>query len=364
MGQKKGDYMNQERQASSRAWFCVLNNPEKQFGNIPPEEQVKQASALWMTKDTRSCGINFEKSDSGTPHMHMVLCDSNKTRFGFVQKMFPTIHIEPLLSSKKEALSYLEKTGKFEEKHHTLIVPPQYYGNIKAEQGKRSDLEVIEQMINGGYTPQQIMDVKFVYRKYEKMIRNAFFAKRIAETPVKREVKVYWHTGESGTGKSFTFVNLCKQHGEENVYMMTDYETGGLDLYCGEPYLVMDEFKGNMKFGQLLTYTDGYKIQIHCRYSNAYALWKEVHITSIFPPDEVYQFMVDTDNRDRDRVQQLLRRIDMIIYHYKEHGEYKTYSLPTTDYINYEDLKQRATSAVDSDGFMTIDDSEIPFEGA
>ena len=355
--------MSKEKQTASRAWFCVLNHPEHQFGDIPPEEQIEKAAKLWMTKDTRSCGINYEKSDSGTPHMHMVLCDSNKTRFGFVQKTFPTIHIEPLLSSKKEALNYLEKVGKFEEKQHTLIVFPRYYGNIKPEQGKRNDLAVIEQMINEGYTPTQIMEEKFSFRRYEKMIRSAFFAKRIANTPVKRDVKVFWHTGESGTGKSYTYVNLCKQYGEENVYMMTDYDTGGLDLYAGEPYLVMDEFKGNMKFGQLLNYLDGYKIQIHCRYSNAFALWQEVHITSIFPPDEVYQFMVDSNNRERDRIQQLLRRIDIIVYHYKQNGEYKMYALATSDYISYEDLKQRATCVVDFDGFLTIDDADIPFEG-
>ena len=62
----------------------------------------------------------------------------------------------------------------------------------------------------------------------------------------------------------------------------------------------MDEFKGNMRFQQLLNFLDGYRIQIHCRYANAYALWNEVHITSIYGPDEVYQFMIDNEGRDRD----------------------------------------------------------------
>lgn len=356
--------MNKEKSASSRAWFCVLNHPERQFGNIPPEDQIEQAASLWMTKASRSCGINYEKSDSGTPHMHMVLCDSNKTRFGFVQKLFPSIHIEPLLSSKKEAISYLEKIGKFEEKHHTLLVCPRYYGNIRPQQGKRNDLEKIEKMIAAGYTPNAIMEESLSFRRYEKMIRSAFFAKRIKEVPVKREVKVYWHTGESGTGKSYCYVKLCEKYGEENVYIMTDYQSGGLDLYCGEPCLIMDEFKGNMRFGELLNYLDGYKIQIHCRYANAYALWNEVHITSIFPPDEVYEFMVDSNSRERDRIQQLLRRIDTIVYHYKENGEYKTYDISPNDYINYEDLRYRAMHHVDSDGFTPLsDDSSIPFKG-
>jgi hypothetical protein len=351
-----------ERQKSARTWFCVLNNPEKVLGDGQPENLVEQAAALWMTNENRSCAINYEIGDEGhTPHMHMVLCDKTKSRFSAVQKLYPSIHIEPLLGKRKDALEYIEKTGRFNEKSHTIIVPARYYGDIQGRQGKRTDLEQIEQMIAEGYTPNEIMDISICYRKYEKMIRGAFFSHRMKEVPVKREVKVYWHTGESGTGKSYCFVSLCEKYGEKNVYIMTDYQSGGLDLYCGEPCLVMDEFKGNMRFGELLNYLDGYKIQIHCRYANAFALWSEVHITSIYAPDEVYEFMVDSNNRNRDRVQQLLRRIDKIIYHYIDHGEYKQYELPASEYINYTDLKQRAECGVDQDGFIRITEEEQPF---
>lgn len=351
------------KQTSSRTWFCVLNNPEKFFGEIAPEDMVEKAANLWMTSDKRSCAINYEIGDKEhTPHMHMVLCDKAKSRFSAVQKLYPTIHIEPMMGKRKDALDYIGKTGKFEEKSHTVVVPAKYYGDIiKNEQGKRNDLERIEQMIADGCTPEEVMEESFAYRKYEKMIRSAFFAKRMKETPVKREVRVYWHTGESGTGKSYCFVKLCELYGEENVYIMTDYQNGGLDLYCGEKYLIMDEFKGNMRFGELLNYLDGYKIQIHCRYANAYALWEEVHITSIYAPDEVYEFMVDSNNRNRDRVQQLLRRIDRIIYHYVDHGEYKQYEMDAENYVNYSDLKQRADHPIDKDGFMSITEKETPF---
>lgn len=354
--------MSNEKVTSSRSWFCVLNHPEKQFGDVSPKEMIEKASSLWMTKETRACAINYEIGDSGNPHMHMVLFDSNKSRFSAIQKLFPTIHIEPMLGRKKDALNYIEKVGKFEEKKHTVIVPAQYYGDIQDKRGKRSDFGVIEDMIANGNTPSEIMDSCFAFRRYEKMIRSAYFSKRIKETPAMRNVRVFWHTGESGSGKSYSFVKLVEKYGEENVYMMTDYETGGLDLYCGERVLFMDEFKGNMKFQQLLNYLDGYKIQIHCRYSNAYALWDEIHITSIYTPDEVYQFMVDSSNRHRDRIQQLLRRIDTIIYHYIENGEYKTYFMPSDQYINYEDLKHHAYNNTDADGFISIDESQIPFK--
>lgn len=70
--------------------------------------------------------------------------------------------------------------------------------------------------------------------------------------------------------------------------------------------------------------------------------------------------MVDDEKKDRDKIDQLLRRIDTIVYHYVQDGEYKTFSIPTNEYINYEDLKQRALS--DENGFIEIEDmKDIPF---
>lgn len=353
-----------DKTQSNRCWFCVLNNPQKQFGNIEPLDMVNACAQLWMVKNSRSCAMNFESSDSGTPHIHMVLYDASKSRFSAIQKLYPTIHIEPMYGSKEQALAYISKQGKFSEKQHTVVVPAQFFGNILAEQGKRNDVHGIEEMIEAGYTPNQIMDSCFSFRKFEKSIRSAFFSKRSKETPPMRDINVTWHVGNSGTGKSFTYTKLVEEHGEENVYLMTDYENGGLDMYCAEPILFMDEFKGNMRFQLLLNYIDKYKIQIHCRYANAFALWYEVHITSIYPPDEVYQFMIESEgrNKERDRIQQLLRRINTIVYHYKENGEYKTFSLAMEQYKGYEHLQSLALGKVDENGYLQIDDNDIPFK--
>lgn len=353
-----------EKNQSHRFWFCVLNHPENVFGNIEPYDMIIETSKLWQTKDSRGCAINYEISDTKTPHMHIVLYDSSKCRFSAIKKIFPTIHIEPMFGTKADAFEYINKTGRFEEKSHTLIIQPQYFGNIKTNsQGARNDIHGIEELIEAGYTPNQIMDMNFHYRKFEKMIRSAFFSKRSKTIPSKRDVTVYWHTGESGSGKSYTYVSLVEEYGEENVYLLTDYETGGLDMYCAESILFMDEFKGNMRFQALLNYLDGYKIQIHCRYANAMALWNTVHITSIYPPDEVYQFMIDAEGRDkqRDRIQQLLRRINTIVYHYKENGEYKQYSIPMSEYIDYDNLKHRALGQLDKDGFLSLNEKDNPF---
>jgi hypothetical protein len=345
---------------SSRSWFCVFNNPSRLFGDdLSPEEMVYRAIDMWCDeKPQRTCAVNYEIGDSGTPHMHMVLEDPSKTRFSAVQKLFPSIHIEPTRGNKKQAEDYILKKGCFEEKEHTVIVPAVFHGEIAAAQGKRNDLFIIEDLLAQGRTPSQIMNISITYRKHETLIRKAFFAKRCQETPTVRELTVFWHVGESGSGKSYTYKTLVEERGEDKVYLLTDYENGGFDMYEGQPILFMDEFKGNIRFQQLLNYLDVYKTQVHCRFANVTALWTEVHITSIFPPEEVYRFMVDEGLRSRDKIQQLMRRLTYIIYHYVDGKEYKCFWQDAPAYTDYETLKHAALQ--DCDGFRPVD-CETPF---
>lgn len=355
--------MEVDSKIASRSWFCVLNNPQNLdcFKDLEPEQMVDTAIDMWCDdKPNRSCAVNFEIADTGTPHMHMVLENTSKSRFSAVQKLFPGIHIEATRGNKEQAEAYINKVGKFEEKNHTVLVSAKFKGEVKGKQGIRSDLYILQEMIEKGMTPNEIMDIDIEYRKYETIIRKAFFSKRSQDTPPKRDVKVIWHTGESGSGKSYSYVELCEEYGEDQVYLMTDYDVGGLDLYCGEPILFMDEFKGSIKFQILLNYLEGYKIQIHCRYANARALWNEVHITSIYPPDEVYTFMVDADKRERDKITQLMRRIKTIVYHYKEKGSYKQIAIPASEYKNYDHLRSLRYRI--GNGFVPVKKSETPFK--
>lgn len=359
----KGEKMSNKSNEASRSWFCVLNNPQKIFGNdAEPEQMVEQALDLWMKdKPQRACAINFEIGDTGTPHMHMVLEDPAKSRFTALQKMFPSIHIERTRGNKEQAEDYINKRGRFAEKSHTVVIPARYRGQIKASRGARNDLAIIEELIEQGKTPNEIMTMSIAYRNKETIIRKAYFAKRVKETPLKRDVTVYWHVGESGSGKSYTHVQLIEKHTQENVYLMTDYSVGGFDMYQGEPILFMDEFKGNMKFQDLLNYLDGYKIQIHCRYANAQALWTEVHITSIFPPEEAYKFMVERENQALDSIKQLMRRINYVVYHYANPTHPTPFQMDARDYTNYDDLKTAAHA--DNDGFYQPTETDnVPFD--
>ena len=108
----------------------------------------------------------------------------------------------------------------------------------------------------------------------------------------------------------------------------------------------MDEYKGQFRYSQLLIITDCYKAQIHARYTNIVALWDEIYITSVFPPEELYKQMVAADVRGIDKQKQLLRRITDITYCYiDDAGAYQKFTLPMEQYKDYDDLKQQAETA-------------------
>jgi len=347
----------------ARKYQLTINNPQDK--GLTHEEIRRRLGEL---RSVEYFCLADEVGEEGTPHTHVYLVAQSPIRFSTIKKKFDTAHIETARGSNEENRAYVAKSGKKWEDKASTSVPGTFeeHGEMPPDMqpGERTDFVIIAELIAAGLTPEQIFAVNFAWRRYEKMIRSAFFAKRRAETPTIREVKVHYLVGESGSGKSYTYATLCEEHGEEAVFFLTDYDGGGFDNYCGEPILFMDEYKGQFRFGFFLVLTDRYKAQVHARYENAVSLWSEIFITSVFPPEELYKKMVEEDKQGRDKQQQLLRRITDITYCYKsEAGAYKKHTIPMSEYEGYDKLKAQALKL--PAGFSPIDESEVdelPFD--
>lgn len=296
----------------------------------------------------RTAGIAVCESKTGVYHAH-IACYGNTTTLKKVADILYESHIEPQLAGKERLTAYLKKKGEFEEKGETVL----FLKNLDAIQdrpGKRNDLEEIEELLNKGYTPNQIFEESFRYRKYEKMIKSHYLEKRIKETPLIKNMWGEYHYGSTGTGKTYTYYKLCKLFTPEEVYLCNDYSNasssgGGFDFYANNPgrVILLDELRGNIPYAQLLSIMDVYsRSQQHCRFQNTYNLWEYVIICSIYPPEEVYKLMVDETKRSIDSFRQFLRRLNVIVYHYKKNGEYKTFEMPACEYTNAEDMMKKA----------------------
>ncbi len=328
----------------SRSWFAVLNNPAQHGYTGTPQEVCEQLRDEWAAAGPNRTGAwIYCVSAAGLHHVHMVLEDSVSMRFSKIKKAYAVgMHFEATKGNKDQAEAYITKQPPFDEKGETILYTCRK-GEIKANQGCRTDLQDIADMLEQGMKPGEIMESNFVYRRYERMIRAAYFAKRKKETPVKRDIRVHYLVGESGSGKSHTYVMLCEEQGEEDVYLLSDYDGGGFDAYEGQRILFMDELKGQLPFSTILQILDVYKAQIHARYCNIFALWSEVFITSVFPPEEIYKKMVEETLRGRDKQQQLFRRITDITYCFVDaQGNHQRYTIPMSQYVNYAELKNEA----------------------
>ena len=315
-----------------------------------PEYLAEYFIRLWEESGAkREAAIAVCVSSTGCYHCH-IACYGNTTTLKKVSKILFDSHIEPQLGGKQALTAYICKEGDYAEKGEQVLYT-KGLEVIQDRQGLRSDLEVIEELLEEGLTPEQIYAESFRYRRYEKMIKSHYLAKRIAEIPLIKTMWNEYHFGRSGSGKTYSYFKLCEIFSPEEVYLCNDYANsgssgGGFDFYANNPakIVLLDEFRGNIPYAQLLSMLDVYsRNQQHCRFQNTYNLWENVIICSIYPPEEVYRFMVDDTKKNIDSISQFFRRLNVIVYHYKnKEGEYKSFEMPACEYSCAEEMIKKA----------------------
>ncbi len=344
----------------------VLSSTPSFLAALTEQEICDLVLKMWCdSKPGRIGAVTYCVSDTGFHHLHMVLevenANSDRFTYASVQKLYgKKFHIEPTRGSKKEAEDYIYKRGKWTEKGEQVLAMA-LHGDIKGNQGNRSDLQGVEDMINDGMTPNEILDTSVKLRRYEKIIKDAYYRKRYKETPFVRDLEVIWHIGLSESGKSYSANELVEQYGEENIYFVSDYQNGWIDKYNGESILFLDELKEQLSYSMLKVLTDKYKAQVHGRYTNVYALWSTLHITSIYPPEELYELLVPFSERRRDTFYQLQRRIAKVVYHWRDKtGQFRQYEQDMKEYRNFGTLKNLAEGKIApaGNGFLTVTPEE------
>lgn len=310
-----------------------------------------------------------EIATTGTPHIHLYILLSSKKRRSSVARAFPHCHIEPeVRGTPQQVVAYIKKESHTDKRSTQVENSYEQWGElptIPPTANKNEILLQIETLIAEDLRPEEIMEKSILYRQYEDIIRKSFFARKYKNTSPKRTVKVYWHVGASGSGKSYTYVMLCKKFGADEVFFTSDFAnrcSSLMDGYQAEKVLFIDELKPYaIPYEMLLQILQGYRTQLHSRYANVYALYDEVHITSIYTPDEIYGSIVDRKNQEVDSLYQLMRRINIIVYHYRDNDIYKTYEILASKFTTYNDLQNKVYSQ--TDGFQPLPEgTKTPFD--
>jgi len=256
----------------SKYWIFTWNNPEFE-----------------LTLDTKEF-ITYlvyqkERGENGTVHYQGYLEASRRVRLSQLKDIHQGIHWEIRRGSQAQAIAYATKCD-------TRIDGPWEYGEkFVGFPGRRTDLVAVADRIRDGSTIETISD-EFPAEsiQYRRGILDSIRAvrrsqhKRVIRSGL--EVFVYW--GDSGAGKTRS---VYETEGIENVYTLTECHNGTVwfDDYDYEPVLLIDDFRGWIKFTMLLKILDIYPLRIPIKGSFENAAWKKVYITSNHPIEDWYR---------------------------------------------------------------------------
>lgn len=322
-----------------RRFQLTFNNPNKHKNCS--HEAIKKALDKWESI-IYWCMCD-EIGESNTPHTHLYMQLKNPIYFNSIKKVFPTAHIEEAKGTAEENRNYIRKEGKWEntEKEHTNLKETfEEYGVIPiGGQGRRNDLANLYQMIKDGYSnveileinPDNILHLTHIDKARLEILSNRYKAER------RTDLLVTYVSGPTGYGKSRLILD---EHGDENVYRVTDYKHP-FDSYAGEDVLVFEEFRSDFTIGNILNYLDIYPIQLPARYSNRQACYHFVYIVSNWHLEDQYH---NVKIEQPETYKAFLRRIKKV----------RVYTAPNVyqEYDTHEYLY----------GFRKITDEDNPFQ--
>lgn len=261
--------------SQARNWLFTLNN----FTN-DELEQCKQG-AQWI----RYLVCQHERGTEGTDHLQGYIECNERRRLQQLRDWLPRAHFEIRRGTQRQAIDYCTKDD-------TRVGGPWNFGlPLQSQQGKRTDLDELATRLYEGATVEEIRnDFPGHSLRYQKQIaeaererRRALFGKRPRPS---LEVYVFW--GDPGTGKTRS---VYESEGYDRVFTLNTSSSGAVwfDGYGGEPVLLIDDFRGWIKFNEFLKILDKYPLRLPIKGSFDYAAWTRVYVTSNHDPEDWYR---------------------------------------------------------------------------
>jgi len=219
-------------------------------------------------------------------------------------------HFEPRAATHEQAVAYANKLDTRIDGPWTLgawMSAEENHTGI-GQRTKKSTLTDVKDDIDAGLT-----DVELWSRHTSSMLRyaNAFDKYRLVMSEAKDrdqpKVVVLW--GPPGTGKSHKAKEICKNNGGGHWFQSGNGDNAWWDGYdpVRHPVVVLDDFKGGVKYTTLLRMLDKYPLQVETKGSTRRFTPKIIVITSNTPPNQWYFQNQQDANHDSSA---LLRRLE------------------------------------------------------
>jgi len=236
--------------------------------------------------------IGFEVGESGTKHIQGYVDFNNPRVLGGVRGKVPYAHWEPRRGTASQAAEYCKKEGDFHE-----------YGE-PGKQGQRADLVLLKEQIVGGVrVDSMVMDDPVAFHQYGRTLN------KIEDLAMRRKWRTEmtrgtWYHGKTGVGKSHIAFD---GFGTDTHYVFPN-DNGWWDGYTQQPTVIFNDFRGEIPYNEMLQLIDKWPYSVRRRNREPMPFTStSVIITASLPPWEVY-----CQRNNRDSIQQLLRRVEVI----------------------------------------------------
>lgn len=268
--------------SKSRAYSFTINNYN--------DDDCKKI--IELKDDCRYIIVGKEVGDEKkTPHLQgYVYFESPRYMKAISKKYLPRAHIEISKGSAFQNQSYCEKDGNLFLEFGT-----------KPEPGKRVDLILLKKKISEGLTVDEIaLDNPMAFHQYGRTLQ------KIEDITLRKKfrnfmTKCIWIYGPTGTGKS---KEAFSEFTPETHYVLNLEDNGWWEGYKGQKNVIINEFRGQIKFCELLDLIDRYPKTVKRRNREPVPFISElIYITSSMHPRDIYK------NISGDNIDQLLRRV-------------------------------------------------------
>jgi len=274
-------------------------------------------------RDFKYCVYQMENGEqTGYLHYQLYVELKSTQRITAVKKMFriPSAHVEIRQGSRAEAREYCMKAE--------TRVPPSVitYGNGQTAlvsygpfeygkwtgQGHRSDLDIMGRMAGEGRRDREIFEAApGSYMRYYKGVDRVRLLDVIDEPERVNPLFVFLFIGKPDTGKTHAVYSYAKEKGKK--LWPVPIQSGGsksmwFDGYRGQPYVLLDDFAGEMKLTQLLRLLDKYPVSVEVKGGHVWWCPDAIFITTNVHPKDWYDYSQRTDS-----MQALKRRFTAVV---------------------------------------------------
>lgn len=226
-----------------------------------------------------------EKGESGTTHLQGYLQFHNRKYFTTVRKLpfLEGAHFEVMRGTAAQARAYCMK-------EESRIEGPYESGTFSEGQGARNDLKKVAEAVASGTRVESIAhDSPATFVRYH----HGLHALQYTLDSVKAEselrfVKVLALIGSPGSGKTRLPYDIF---GGSLIYKLNCNTNQSLwfDGYRSHPVLLIDDFKGWIRFTEFLTILDIYPYRCQIKGGSVQANWKVILVTSNYPVAQWYE---------------------------------------------------------------------------